>query len=250
MNKRFFLSVFAVTILVALMACMAVSIPQVNPIKGSGNVVTESRPVSGFSRLSLDNVGELTLVQGNQESLEIEADDNLMPDIKSEVQGSTLHIYYDKPGATNFNPSVVIKYRLTMKEIEGLSISGAADINAGKIETGSLEIITSGAGLIKIEELNADRLTIDISGIGNVEIGKGKVPVQEVTLSGTGSYHAGNLECTQMKIDISGLGNAEVWVTEKLDIDISGAGTIEYYGSPKLSQNVSGAGRVKSLGDK
>ncbi len=46
---------------------------------------TESRDVPGFTRLALGTIGELTLVQGEEESLVIEAEDNILPLITSEV---------------------------------------------------------------------------------------------------------------------------------------------------------------------
>ncbi len=61
-------------------------------VSGSGNVVTETRQVSGFNRIDLAGSGEVTIQQGDAESLTIEADDNVLPRLTSEVSNSTLKL--------------------------------------------------------------------------------------------------------------------------------------------------------------
>lgn len=58
--------------------------------RGSGNLITEEREVSDFDRVELASDGELMLTQGGSESLIIEAEDNVMSYITSEVRGGTL----------------------------------------------------------------------------------------------------------------------------------------------------------------
>ena len=48
-------------------------------------MITASRSVSGFSSIQVNLGAELVLTQGNGESLNIEADDNLMPYILTDV---------------------------------------------------------------------------------------------------------------------------------------------------------------------
>ena len=250
MKNRIVLFVCVAATLASLMACMAVNLPQVTRVRGSGKVVTETRQVSGFSRLSVGAFGELTLVQGDQESLVIEAEENILPNITSQVRDDTLYIRIDSPGLNNIDPSKDIKYKLTMKDIHRLEASGAVEIIASQIKTDSLEIESSGAGSMKIAELYTDHLKVEVSGAGSVDIEKGKAPIQEIEISGAGSYNAENLECQRMKIDISGAGNAVIWVKDNLEIEMSGAGNLQYYGSPAVVQDTSGAGRIRSLGEK
>jgi hypothetical protein len=51
-------------------------------IQGNGNIVKEGRPVRTFNRIALAGSGEVILSQGKNESLTLEADDNLMEYIK------------------------------------------------------------------------------------------------------------------------------------------------------------------------
>ena len=61
-------------------------------IQGSGDVITESRDVSGFDSVSLSGIGRVIITQGDDESLTIETDDNLMKYITSEVRDGTLEL--------------------------------------------------------------------------------------------------------------------------------------------------------------
>jgi len=250
MEKRRLTYLVLVVVLLTSMSCMAINLPQISGMRGSGEMKTENRDVSGFTRLALGSIGELTLVQGEEESLVIEAEDNILPLITSEVRGDTLFIGLDEIGLNSAIPTRDIKYRLTMKEITGLEVSGAADINAQTVTAGELEIESSGAGTMKIDNLTASRLKVEVSGAGNVEIDSGVVPIQEVHLSGAGSYDSSGVESREAQVDISGAGSATLWVKEKMEVEMSGAGNLEYYGTPEMVANVSGAGKMRSLGKK
>ena len=170
MEKRTFFYLVLVTILLTSISCMAINLPQVSRVRGLGKMITENRDISGFTRLALGSIGELTLVQGEEESLVIEAEDNIMPLITSEVRNDTLYIGLEETGLNNVVPTKDIKYKLTMKDIAGLEVSGAADITAEMVNAEQLEIESSGAGTMKIGNLTANQLTVEVSGAGNVEI--------------------------------------------------------------------------------
>ena len=61
-----------------------------NVVKGSGRVQTESRTVQGFTEVDLAGQGSLTITQGADEALTIEAEDNLLPVLTSDVQHGRL----------------------------------------------------------------------------------------------------------------------------------------------------------------
>ena len=61
-------------------------------IRESGKTATETRAASGFDRVELNGYGEVILVQGDTESVEVEADENYLPYIETKVSGGTLHL--------------------------------------------------------------------------------------------------------------------------------------------------------------
>jgi hypothetical protein len=189
--------------------------------KNTTNVVEESRNVSGFEEVELRGVGNLSIEQTGSESLTVEAEEDVLPKLTTEVANDRL-IIGPKLGTT-VHTTAPINYKLTVEALNALEVSGSGDVEA--------------------EGINTDRLAVTIGGAGNVKAG-GQADEQEIDISGTGAYRAENLESKEAKIGVSGAGSVIVNVSEKLDATVSGAGSVEYVGDPTVEQDVSGAGRV------
>jgi Putative auto-transporter adhesin, head GIN domain len=213
-------------------------------VRGSGNVVAEDRAVSGFDRVTVSGSGELTVVQGSEEALTIEADDNLLPLIRSEVDNGRLWI-----GARNVNlrPTTTIRYRLKVKNLSELLLSGAVNANADSLKADRLILKISGAGNITVGHVETRTLSTEIAGEGNMSAA-GQADRQVINISGSGSHHAAELKCARAEVHIGGSGHVSVWVTDSLLARIGGSGSVEYRGSPRVDAHVSGAGWVKPVG--
>jgi hypothetical protein len=250
MKRNRWIPLFCVVmLLLASLACIFTpSVNIGNGVKGSGNVKTETRPVSGFQRVVMSGVGDVQIAQGQEESLEIEAEDNILAIIETKVTGDTLILGF-KEGSRNVQPTRPIKYRLTVKDLVGLQTSGAGNIETSDLKTSDLDVQISGAGNIKIDSFEASSLAVLVSGAGNCEVSGGKADKLKLEISGAGSFHSPDLQLGTADLTISGLGSARLWVTDFLDVMLSGTGSVEYYGQPKLTQLVTGLGTVKSLGE-
>jgi hypothetical protein len=217
--------------------------------------ITETREVSGFDRVILREFGTLNIVQGEEESLIIETHPDLMPKILSEVRDGKL-ILGIKGGIldkfTDFLSTSISGYRitfnLTVKELRGLTVSGAASVNQGETETDHIAYRLSGAGSVNVEQLSADSVQVNLSGSGKIEL-QGKAEEQRVVISGAGGYVAKKLETTRTVVKLSGAGKGIVWATDELEVKISGIGSVDYYGEPEMNVNISGLGNVVKLGE-
>ena len=185
------------------------------------NVVEESRDVRGFDEVELRGVGNLSIEQTGSDSLAVEAEEDLLTKLGTEVVNDRL-VIGPKPGTT-VSTSAPINYTLTVEALNALEVSGSGDVEAEGIDT--------------------DRLAVTIGGAGNVKVG-GEADDQEIGISGSGDYRAEGLRSTEAKIDVAGAGSAIVNASERLDADVSGAGSVEYVGDPAVERDVSGAGRV------
>ena len=229
--------------MVLLTAC--VNPLQNTRINGSGNVVSEERQVSGFKYVVLEGMGDMEIIVGDTESLTIEAEDNIISRIESYVSGDTLHIGFER--FFSIIPTKGITYTLTVKDLNGIEVSGYGDVYILELTTDHLDVEVSGGGWVAIDNLNADELNVKLSGAGDFDI-SGAVKKQEISLSGAGSYKAEDLRSEFTEIDISGAGSAQLWVTNRLDVNLSGVGSLQYYGEADVEQNISGVGKVISLG--
>jgi hypothetical protein len=235
-------------------ACIVPFGPQL--VRGSGDVIEVERKVSGFDKILVSGAGTVIVTQGETESLTIETDDNLMEYIETEVRGKTLEIGFTRGtifspggGRTVLEPTEGFVFRIVVKDLESIALSGAARFEVDKLKTDSMDINLSGAGDISIDDLVAEGLDVVISGAGDVQV-LGNVETQSVQLNGLGRYQAFDLKSQVADITISGAGGAELWVTEVLDVVISGAGDVRYYGDPEVTPEISGLGRIQSQGEK
>lgn len=228
----------------------ACAVTGLNVTRGSGQLITQVRDVSNFDRVQIDGAGELIIIQGDAESLEIQAEDNIIDELTSEVSDSTLVLgYRDNFLRNTIIPTERITYTLNVIDLSEVTINGAADMEIGSLETDTLALTINGAGQVSIDQIVADSLSVQISGTTTIDI-TGQVTDQTITIDGAGNYKADELETKSTTIDINGLGNATVWAHENLNINIDGGGNLRYYGSPNVTQDINGVGDIDNLGDK
>jgi hypothetical protein len=192
-------------------------------IGGSGKIVTEPRTVAGFSTVSLSGSGQVVIDQTGTESLTVTADDNLLPYIKAEVRGDTLELGL-KDLMTNVRPTDDIVFKLTVKKLDELSVSGSGKADARGV--------------------NQDRVHIKISGSGEVSA-QGTANDLDLNISGSGGYRGEGMKSQRATVGISGSGHAVIAAGEKLDANVSGSGSVEYVGDPQVTQHISGSGSVQ-----
>jgi hypothetical protein len=189
-------------------------------VKGSGNVKSETRTLNDFSSIALTGQGEVNVTQGDADSVTIEAEDNILPELTTIVSGHRLTL-----GTHAFiRPTKPVRYTITMKELVNLELSGAGNVNASQLHEQAVGVTLSGAGNIKLS---------------------GQVEHEEVAIAGAGNLDASALVAKSANVAITGAGNAVVSATDELDARISGMGTLEYLGSPKLTQNITGLGHIR-----
>jgi hypothetical protein len=200
----------------------SLSSSQGDTLRETNNVMSEARDVSGFNEVELKGVGNLSLEQTGSESLTVEAEEDVLPKIRTEVENKRLIISPERN--TSINTNKPINYKLTVKDLNTLEVSGSGNVEA--------------------KDINTDELAVTIGGAGDVEI-RGSADSQEVEISGSGEYRAGDLESKEATIDVRGSGLATVNVSDELEAEVSGSGSVEYIGDPMVQQEVSGAGEVR-----
>jgi hypothetical protein len=235
----------ASTLLLATCGFIGEIIEAGQPVRGSGVVLEEVRDIGGFTGLELTTAGTVYLEQGSREELRIEAEENLLPHLRTRVESRVLRI--ETVGGVTLQPTRPIRYHLTVRDLERISLPGSGAIQADELRARRLAVTLSGSGGIELRELVADALTVAVSGSGGVMMG-GRVGTQDVALSGSGPFEARNLESNRAAVNVSGSGSATLRVRERLDATISGSGSVRYYGNPRVSQSVSGSGSVTRVG--
>ncbi len=188
--------------------------------RGSGNIVTEKREVSGFKSVDVGGVFQVEIVAQKEFSVEVEADDNLLEFIETRVDGDTLRIESSK----RLKSKSPIKIRISAPNIDNLQVSGAAKVTATNLNSQTLKIESSGGSKVTVVG-QATKLWVESSGGARV--------------------NAGELTAVDGHIEGSGGSNVEVNVTGDLNSDISGGAQVTYNGTPaNIVTNKSGGARV------
>ncbi len=248
--KRISIIVFVIVSLV-LAGCSGITFGNYgnpNMIQGSGNVIRETRPVSGFTSISLTCAGDAQVTQGDSDSLVIEAEDNILPLLVSEVQGSQL-VLKTKPN-TSYSTNRGVHFIITVKDLGEIRSSASGNVDAGEIQASTFNMVLNGSGNVTLAGLQASALTVEVTGSGNAVVRGGRADQLTANLHGSGNLTSSNVQSQTANVEVTGSGTAHVWAKTTLSANLTGSGDLEYYGSPTVTQNVTGSGRIRSLGNK
>jgi hypothetical protein len=186
---------------------------------GPGTVAIEARDVSGFSEIDLSGSGTVLVSVTGTESLTVEAEDNILPLLTTDVRDGRLVL-----GAKqSILPTRGIVYTVTVINLETVTVSGSGSVTAVDVVANGFEVDISGPGTVTPEGIS-EHLDLSISGSGEFK-GEGFV-------SATGT------------VSVSGSGEALVNVIDDLDVDVIGSGTVRYIGDPAVSDSISGSGEI------
>ncbi|MHB1347505.1 MAG: head GIN domain-containing protein, partial [Candidatus Humimicrobiaceae bacterium] len=227
MNKKMkmFLKFMGILSVVAVILVMATSCIRFTGFSGSGNVITEERNVQGFNSIAVNAGINLFVEQGSEESVKIEAEDNVIPMIITEVKNGKLEIRYKQFFSIGFSPTRAVNAYVTVKQLNELKASSGSSVKTEEINTDSLKInMSSGAFgefIIKSKEVEANASSGTLIRIS------GTTDKQDVKLSSGGSYDAQDLISKSADVDVSSGASAKINVSENLDVNISSGGIIQ-----------------------
>jgi predicted ester cyclase len=203
----------------------------------------EARDVSDFSAIQLQGVGQMQIVQGDQEYLTIDAEEKVRNRIASEVRNGTLVI---EP-AKDFRTDQPIIYYVGVKTLGNLSVSGSGAAMTEALTADELILEARGTSSITIASLTATTLQATLAGSSKVSLA-GTVERQDVTLQGTSVYDAGNLDSTDATISASDTAQAAVHANTTLTATASGVSKIVYSGDAAVTPSTSGVASVTQAG--
>jgi hypothetical protein len=218
-------------------------------IPGSGKIMTQNRDVSGISGIDVSYPADIVISQGQTESLTIEADDNVLPQLRTRVDSGTLYIENSEPvWSVRVNPSRPVKITIVVKDLHAFNFSSAGTVNVGNLQTNDLTMNISGAGSITFDNVKLGNLDCSLSGAGSVSF-SGVSDSVKLNISGVGGFHGADLMSKTANVHVSGTGSATVHPSNELIADVSGIGSVNYYGNPSVTKNVSGIGNIMRVGE-
>jgi len=211
--------------------------------KGSGNIITEKRTLEPFSEIQLAGSHNLNYLIGEDFTVEITADDNLMEFLTTDVDNGKLSI--NSKSGVSLSPSKKIQITVTAPEVSTFNLSGSGNIHIDNLVTENVSFQLSGSGNIRAD-IAALETQIRVAGSGSVSL-KGQSELSRFTIAGSGNIRAADLSSRYLSVSISGSGSVDAHAEIELDANISGSGSIRYTGSPEVSQKISGSGKLRKV---
>jgi hypothetical protein len=203
-------------------------------IEGNGNLVTRDVAVSSFESLKASGVYELKLLQGDKESVKIEADENLQQYFNVKNEGQALVI--DMKELRNVKNKNKMRVFVTFKKLKELDISTVGSVNAEKeLNFADLEIKNASVGKVDLR-LSANTVKLNNSSVGNVIL-VGKAQNADFRNSGVGSLDAGSFVVQTLNIENSGVGSATVNAEKDLKVKDNMLGRVKNRGAAPMRKN-------------
>src|SRR5215510_2904636 len=115
-------------------------------MKGSGKRVMEKRNVTPFTSISTEGAFDIEVTCQKDLGLEVEGDDNVLGVVTAEVSNNELRLRRTK----NYSSSEPVKFRISVPNLEGLSVDGAGHIDVKGLNNEKFEINVDGAPSISV----------------------------------------------------------------------------------------------------
>lgn len=230
--------ILAISAALILSACI-----NLNPgKKGNGNVVTEDRNVSeNFTEVRASAGMDVFLTEGGENKIVVEADENLLALIKTEINGGKLEI--TTTGNIGFYKSK--KVYVTYTELNNIEASSGAEIRGNSvIRSERLSLKSSSGAEIKVEVFSKE-LSAKTSSGADIKV-SGKASSFTAEASSGSDLDAKKLLTINCNAKASSGADISVNVQERLETKVSSGGDINYYGNPNsVDSNKSSAGSVR-----
>ena len=212
-------------------------------IRGSGNIKSEHRTINQFEGVLAGGSIDVEIKNSGNPGVEVEADDNVLPYIVTDVKNGLLEVNY-KTGMYFHNTHA--KVYVTASSLKKLYSSGSSDISAmqGIENDEMIDVRVSGSGNVNAQ-VKAPNIRAAVSGSGNLVL-QGRTKNFDCTVSGSGNAKCQELLSENTNIDVGGSGNANVYASVSLKASAGGSGDIYYRGNPSTPEiHRSGSGSVQ-----
>ncbi|HSE16539.1 MAG TPA: head GIN domain-containing protein [Pyrinomonadaceae bacterium] len=192
-------------------------------IRGSGKRELQKRNIAPFTSISTEGAFTIEVTCQKDLGLEVEGDDNVLEYVTAEVSGNVLRLKSTK----RYSTSEPVKFRISVPNLEGISLNGA--------------------GRIDIKGMNNEKFEIDANGAPVISV-SGTTKVIDIGVNGAGKIDTSKLHAARGVIETNGAAIVDLDVSEQLDATVNGPSTVTYKGDPVVNKNIRGPGTVERRG--
>jgi len=189
-------------------------------VEGSGVAARQERLVEEFDALRVEGVIDVDVTIGEPAGVVLQADDNVLPVLTTEVVDGTL-VFSSRQG---YVARTDVRALVTVPSLRSVTVEGTGDVT--------------------VRGLDEKAFSVRVHGVGGATV-DGRTDALDVEVTDVGSAHLERLEARTVRARVTGVGDAEVLATESLEAEVKGTGDVVYHGSPPdVRRQVEGTGDV------
>lgn len=198
------------------------------PTTGSGDLVVTQQETPGIVALEVGSSFDVTLRLGDEPSVRVTADDNLIDRVRSTFTDGLLTL--DLEG-TVADATLEAELTVPADALSSITVSEAATLTVTEpLTTAGLDLGVNGAGRAFVV-LACQDVEVDVDAAG-VVTASGEVTSLRVDASGASSVRLDELTASTATVGADGTADVRVRVTEELSANAGGASRIRYSGEP------------------
>lgn len=205
-------------------------------IKGNGRKVSKNVNIGEFDKVNVKGRFTVRLTQGGNSQLKINADENLVPQIESEVEDGELNVRLKG----KISRKDKIELFITADSFKEIEMRGGANFEGDELKGETLDLKTSAGshGSLKIDykELKCE------TNSGAVLSLSGRTALATLMASSGSSLIAQELIAQKAEAKASSGAHMSISVSDQLDVEANSGGSISYSGNPVIKQINSNSG--------
>ena len=229
--------------LLGLALCVTVNAAPCDPVKGTGEVVKRTITVDAIHGIKVMGSMDVILTQAATQSIEIEAQANLIDLVSTTVRNGIWYLDTEK----SYSTSKDFVVRISAPNIDLVHIDGSGDVKAmSRFSGDDVELGIAGSGNMTMEYA-AKSIEASISGSGTIRL-SGECTALKAAIAGSGDLIATKLNAGSAEAAIAGSGDISLTAQESLHASIAGSGNVTYTGKPtSIHKDVVGSGEVRTM---
>ncbi len=211
---------------------------------GNGNVETEEREVTqDFDQVKGSRGLDVYLTEGNENKIVVEADENLLNLIETNISNGKLTITSSK----NIGKAKAKKVHVTFVTLTSIEASSGSDVVGNSvIKSESLTLDSSSGADLEVEVFTKE-LYAETSSGADIDV-TGKASKLSAKASSGSDLNAKKLEVITCNAKASSGANITVNVKEKIDAKASSGGDVRYYGNPvSVTKKDGSSGSIRKM---
>jgi Putative auto-transporter adhesin, head GIN domain len=213
-----------------------------NYTTGSGNIISQKRQLSNFTGINVGGSFDVEVKMGAATEVMVEADDNLMKYIVTNVSGDVLNIHTEH--LQNIGNSHMKVY-ITMPVLKSIDASASADVKVAEVikYDGKLNFEASSSADIEAS-VDAPEVAAAANSSGSIAL-SGKTKNYKATASSSGHVKSADLLTENAVVSANSSGSVSVHASVSLTADASSSGDITYRGTASVKKDESSSGSIE-----